>query len=94
MAPLPRIAKSWVLIVAIVLLFAAAATFGLHHAQKQRNGPDAILERADHLAWLGNWMQAAPLYKVAEAFRGRSRFSPKTWRLRRPATPRRASASL
>jgi CHAT domain-containing protein len=67
MAPLPRIAKSWVLIVAIVLLFAAAATFGLHHAQKQRNGPDAILERADHLAWLGNWMQAAPLYKVAEA---------------------------
>ena len=49
----------------LALLITALAAIAVRHARHRLQGPDAILERADELAWLGNWQKAA-LYSQSE----------------------------
>jgi tetratricopeptide (TPR) repeat protein len=50
----------------LALLITALAAIVVRHGRRRLEGPDGILERADQLAWLGNWDEAAPLYSLAE----------------------------
>ena len=50
----------------LALLITALAAIAVRHARHRLQGPDAILERADELAWLGNWQKAAALYSQSE----------------------------
>src|SRR5207247_3027701 len=38
----------------------------------QAEGPMQLIEEADRLAWLNNWVKAGPLYERAETFFGQA----------------------
>ena len=56
------------LLACVTLICAVAMVVGVHRllTKPKPNSAEALLEKADNLAWLNNWVEAAPLYKQAE----------------------------
>jgi hypothetical protein len=63
-----RIAVSSPLRIAVGLLLAVLLGVGGYHVLFRRNpaSPQALLQRADGMSWLNNWVGAEPLYQQAE----------------------------
>jgi len=63
-----RIASSPTFRIASGLLLATLLGFVGYQVFRRRNpnAPEALLKRADEMAWLNNWIGAAPLYRRAE----------------------------
>lgn len=59
-------ARLYGFLLTLALLIAALAGIAVRHGRRRVEDPDTILERADELAWLGNWQQAASLYSQSE----------------------------
>jgi CHAT domain-containing protein len=55
-----------VCVVVMCMAGVAAAVYRLA-TKPEPNSPEALLEKADALAWLNNWVDAEPLYKQAES---------------------------